>query len=162
MGKRKLIRHGTTKGFSKHRRVRSGNWPMPPGEECGCAEAQREWRRERDRKPLPVEQRRQRDRARQRALLELRRMYPQDYAKLYAEELSSIKDGGQVELSSVQSQLRLLTQGVNERELRKYAGDGSATVRERELLERLATLRKRAAELEEMVAAWRQRAHEDP
>jgi hypothetical protein len=87
-------RHGTERGFRKHRRDRTARWPWPAElGTCGCKEASLEYGRTVRAIPENAALRHQRDAARQAALLRLRRQFPSEYQRHYSDEMLRRSDG---------------------------------------------------------------------
>lgn len=82
------VRHGTYRGYDRHRRRREGQWCWPIGDECGCKQAGIDFQREQASRPENRQRTRKRGAARQRALAHLARTYPSVYATYYAEEMA--------------------------------------------------------------------------
>jgi hypothetical protein len=134
---RSPVRHGTTRGFSKHKRLRrqSWTWPVLPGT-CGCIEAIRDYQRERRMNQIKV--RRIRDAARQAALLDLRRQFPGEYQRHYGTELA-LRELTQFTdpppaCDDLMTRLLGLALDRDEHDVHQRVRDGRATPRERELL----------------------------
>lgn len=83
------VRHGTYRGYNKHRYEAAGRWPWPiPGDDpCGCREAGTEANKDKHKTPKNREMQSQRASARSAALMHLKRAFPALYMKLYAEAL---------------------------------------------------------------------------
>lgn len=88
------VRHGTYRGYQKHRREGSRRWPWPiPEGACNCRQAARAYHLANEAKPENAELRRQRGAARQAAFLELRRTFPGMYTRFYLEALKDARGG---------------------------------------------------------------------
>ena len=82
-------RHGTVRGYHRHKRTRKGKWGWPVAEgSCGCLEAIRTYNREVRSTAEQVAARHVRDAARQSALLDLRRQFPGEYQRHYDRQLA--------------------------------------------------------------------------
>jgi hypothetical protein len=86
--------HGTYRGYCRHQQLKSGEWGWPIPEECGCRQAQVVWRTEYHHREDVMAIRRTRHAARQKALDQLRVLYPGVYAQLYTADLE--RRGGRV------------------------------------------------------------------
>lgn len=139
---RSRIKHGTTRGYSRHKRQRTQTWqgwpwPVQPGT-CGCIEAQRAYQR--DRRADQIKVRRLRDAARQAALLDLRRQFPGEYQRRYGAQLA-VRELSQSQFTDpppiwdeLVTRLVSLALDRTEDEMRQRIKDGRATPRERDLL----------------------------
>jgi hypothetical protein len=141
------IRHGTRSGYDKHYRTRKGNWKWPLAKDtCGCLEAHQAYMRGYRARPVQAAGARQRSVARHRALKRLADMHTADYAKLYTEELSIIRDGGKVVLSALVAEMKRELAVTSEEELQLLVANGSATLKERAAYWRIQNLKDRIEE----------------
>jgi len=153
MGAHRRVLHGTRAGYDKHRRVRKGNWGWPTRENtCGCKEAYRVYQTDYTNRAQTQAGNRERSTARQRAFRRLQQLHAADYAKLYAEELSIIRDGGKSALAGMQQQLDAVLAGVDMITLERLMRHGMASLPEREKYFRVLQLRQRVAEIERRAA----------
>lgn len=153
--RRKLPDHGTPEGYSRHRRIKAGNWAWPA---CTpCQEAQRNWLREYNHRPDAIRMRKLRGSARLAALNALQRLYPAEYRKAYIEE--SAKRGLVVtnrmppppEWEQVLVRM-LKVAGVDVNDLTRSVQGGWATTSEREVFRCLRQLRFILAESHKLPA----------
>jgi hypothetical protein len=153
---RKRIYHGTESGYQKHWRVRSGNWKWPACEKCMAANTKlgQEYRARPDVRALT----RVRSNATQRAFRRLRRAHPEEFTRLYLEELSLIQDGGTAVVANLREDLKKLTRKVSEAQLEQEIQHRSATTAEREQYFQILSLRRKIEEAERRVAEFRELA----
>lgn len=82
-------RHGTRGGYQRH--LADGETPCDP-----CYQAQRAYDKRRAEAPAYVNANRNRANAQSRALRDLRRAHPDEYAELYRKHLAAVVPAGQV------------------------------------------------------------------
>lgn len=146
--------HGTNSGYERHRKKKRHPWGWPA---CGpCSEAHRVWSLEYAHQDGESERRKERDRARQTALRRLAALYPTEFHKLYVEELSIIRDGGQVALGGLRAQLAAYTQGINVKALARAVAGGYASMEERRRFATIRGIKGQMAEVEKRVAQARE------
>lgn len=140
-------RHGTYRGYGKHRYQHSGRWPWPPLPECGCQQAATAYRRGISARPVNVELRKQRGIARQRAHTRVKRAYPMAFAQFYREEMEAIGgaapdvDAHVPAFDDVIARLVKEAIGIDEGSLVDKVKGRMATPREREVLRYVTRLR---------------------
>jgi hypothetical protein len=139
------VRHGTYLGYSKHERLRDGEWSWPA---CGpCQQAIVSWRDEYAHQPAVVKRRRVRTAARAAALGRLSRVFPGPYTVVYLEELER-RSGGGVAVSrelpmwdDVIGHLVRAATGRDEWTMAALVRRGAATDRETGIMRQVARLR---------------------
>jgi hypothetical protein len=146
------FRHGTNRGYQKHKRQRSGDWgwPLAAGT-CGCREANQEYNRKIREIPENVELRHLRDSARQAALLQLRRQFPSEFQRHYVAEMIQRSGGRAADVTGdsvpvplwddLMAQLLKAALELDEASLHTKLRGGWATVRERTVLRLAGRLR---------------------
>jgi hypothetical protein len=151
--RRKVIRHGTTPGYNKHRRVRKASWAWPPCILCSlAANADRQVYSKR---PEVIASTRRRNNARQRALRRLKDMHPGEFARLFSEEVSLASDGGTVVVANLRHELCVLA-GQAEVRLARAVQDRTASKEEAVRYFQILDIRRRIREAEERVARFRE------
>lgn len=148
----KRVYHGSLAGYEKHWRVRKGKWQWPACE--GCQQAASDRRKEYRKTPAGMASYKDRGMARQRALGRLQRLYPGEYNKYYAEELSLIRDGGTAVVSNLRDELNSLIGKISEASLEQSVQKRAATLEERRVYFEVLALRRRIQEAEDRVAEF--------
>lgn len=147
------VRHGTKQGYDKHWRTRKGRWGWPACERCTQAltASGRQYRQQ----PDKVAASRLRHTARQRAFRRLQRMHPGDYARVFTEELSILRDGGTVVVENLQAELDRSFPAQRMQKVAEAVRQRAATPAESRLYAEYLSLRKRLDEARQRVAEHR-------
>lgn len=144
------VRHGTYRGYGKHRYQANGAWMWPITGECGCREAGKAYRQELANRPVNAALRKARGKARQRAFTRMRGAYPSIYAQFYREEIEADNNEGGLGVVAVtlippfdDVMARLVKEalGIDEHTLVSKVKGRIATPRERDILRYVTRLR---------------------